>query len=216
MSSDEDLTNSSLGPQLCGPRRAVPRVLIASGREVPPPKPPSSPLDRKCGSHSPGRRGRAYALSGSNPTLKLRPMVWAQGSGWVTGTHRLRDMKAHQWSGIQGKVLQRRWDQTGVCAGGRAGLHSSRETVGKVKDGGAVVRGGRGCGWRLEPKVGSAWNKHSVRWRTLILESAPLHTREDVAWRQARSREPRGGVRARGSGEGGGRVSLCWPRVTIR
>lgn len=29
----------------------------------------------------PGRRGRAYALTGSNPTLKLRLMVRAQGSG---------------------------------------------------------------------------------------------------------------------------------------
>lgn len=70
-------------------------------------------------------------------------------------------MKANQWSGIQGEVSQRRRDQTGVCVGGRVGLHSSRETMGKVKVGGAVVRGRRGWGWRLEPKVGSAWNKPS-------------------------------------------------------
>lgn len=94
-----------------------------------------------------GKRG--YAHTGSSPS----PDVEADGQGKGLGRND-RDTEAEghkgQWSGIQGKALQRRRDQTSMYRG--AGVHSSRwKTLGKGVDGQGVLRGRGGCGWRRGP-----------------------------------------------------------------
>lgn len=56
VSPNEDLTNSSVGTLLCGPGRVVPGVLVASGREVPPPSLLGFLETRRVGAVVPGRR----------------------------------------------------------------------------------------------------------------------------------------------------------------
>lgn len=57
----------------------------------------------------PGGREEGFCSYWSSPRLKLRPMIRTQN-----GRDRGTEGQVDQWSGIQGKVSRRMWNQTGV------------------------------------------------------------------------------------------------------